>query len=170
METRSMHRRNIRCGLYASMALTLFLVEMQIPLPVALPGIKLGLANAVTLLVLILERPRDALAVLLVRTALSALFCGQPMMLLYSLCGGLCSFAVMWLLHRPFARQSWFVSAMGAVAHIVGQLLMAGGLMQSIYVVAYAPVLLCCAVPAGLFNGLVVSYVVAKASILRRQR
>lgn len=160
METQLTLRRNIRCGLYACMSLTLFLVEAQIPLPVPLPGVKLGLANSVTLLVLELERPQDALAVLLVRILLSGLFSGQPVMLLYSLCGGLLSFCGMALLHRILAKELWFVSMIGSVMHIAGQLCMAGLLMQTALVAQYFPILVLFAVPAGIFNGWVTAYVV----------
>lgn len=163
MQTQLTLRRNIRCGLYACMALTLFLVEAQIPLPVPLPGVKLGLANSITLLVMELERPRDAMAVLLTRIILSGLFCGQPVMLLYSLCGGLLSFCGMLLLHRTLYQNLWFVSMIGSILHIVGQLAMAALLMRTMLVVHYLPMLMLCAVPAGVFNGWVVTYVVRHA-------
>lgn len=163
MQMQSTLRRNIRCGLYACMALTLFLVEAQIPLPVPLPGVKLGLANAVTLLVMELERPRDALAVLLTRIVLSGLFCGQPVMLLYSLCGGLLSYCGMALLHRVLSRNLWFVSMVGSILHIVGQLVMAALLMGTTLVANYFPILVLFAVPAGMFNGWVVTYVAGHA-------
>lgn len=166
MRTQLTLRRNIRCGLYACMALTLFLVEAQIPLPVPLPGVKLGLSNSVTLLVMELERPKDALAVLLTRIVLSSLFCGQPVMLLYSLCGGLLSFCGMALLHRALSQDLWFVSMIGSVLHIVGQLAMAALVMQTMIVFHYFPLLALCAVPAGLLNGWVVTYVVAHAKRL----
>lgn len=170
MQTQLTLRRNIRCGLYACMALTLFLVEAQIPLPIPLPGIKLGLANTVTLFVIRMERTKDAFAVLLVRIVLSALFCGQPMTLLYALCGGMCSFVEMALLHRIFSQNLWFVSALGSVFHIVGQLLMAGILLQSVYVIHYAPILILCAVPAGMLNGWIVSYMVSHVTALRGKK
>lgn len=160
MQTQSMLRRNVRCGLYAAMAMTLFLVEAQIPLPIPLPGVKLGLANSVSLLVMVLERPKDAFAVLLTRIVLSGLFCGQPVMLLYSLCGGVLSFCSMALLQSPFRQNLWFVSMVGSVFHIVGQLAMAMLLLRTTVVLHYFPLLLLCAIPAGMFNGWVVGYTV----------
>ena len=83
-------RKMVMLSLYAAIALALFVLEAQIPIPVAIPGVKLGLANVVTLLVLTQYRARDAFAVLVVRILLGSMFGGQMVGFLYSMAGGLC--------------------------------------------------------------------------------
>jgi len=70
-------RRLVLLALFTAMALTIFVIEAQIPLPISIPGIKLGLANVITLIVLAKFRTRDALTVLLLRILLGSFFAGQ---------------------------------------------------------------------------------------------
>lgn len=136
------------------MALTVFVVEAQIPLPVPVPGIKLGLANIFTLLVLEKFRKRDAFALVLVRIFLGALFIGQITTVIFSLCGGLLSFAgmalmVLWL-HNKYV---WFVSVIGAVLHNIGQILAAIFVLNSVQICVFLPFLILAGCITGLFTG-----------------
>ena len=85
----SQARRLTRAALLTAIALTIFLAEAQLPPPVPIPGIKLGLANIVTVYAMFVLGPRDTLLILLSRIFLGAVFSGQMMTLLYSLGGGL---------------------------------------------------------------------------------
>ena len=79
----------VRCALFAGMALVIFAVEACIPLPIPIPGIKLGLANVVTLVAIYLLGMRQAFMILLVRIVLGNFITGQMMALIYSLSGGI---------------------------------------------------------------------------------
>ncbi len=92
-------------ALFAALALAIYSAESLLPPPIPLPGIKLGLANIITLLVLHLYRARDAAVVLLARVLLAGLLFGQAMSLLYSLCGGLLCFVAMTLASRMLHRH-----------------------------------------------------------------
>ena len=70
-------KRLVILALFATIALTIFVIEAQIPIPVPIPGVKLGLANVITLVVLVQFRLRDAAAVLLIRILLGSIFVGQ---------------------------------------------------------------------------------------------
>ncbi len=143
-------------SLFTAMALTLFLVEAQIPLPTGIAGIKLGLANLVTLFLLVKFSARDAATVLGMRIFLGNLFTGQAVSLLYSLAGGLLSLLVMLLLCRLFKGKSvWFVSVMGGIFHNLGQLLVAMCLLGMGGVIYYLPFLLVSGILMGLLTGLV---------------
>ena len=156
-------RKMVMLSLYAAIALALFVLEAQIPIPVAIPGVKLGLANVVTLLVLTQYRARDAFAVLVVRILLGSMFGGQMVGFLYSMAGGLCCFFAMWgcsrLLHR---KQLWFTSVIGAVFHNIGQILAAVWVMCSIQVLAYFPFLLLSGCITGLFTGLAAGFLTSR--------
>ena len=63
----------VTMALFTAMALTIFVIEAQIPVPIPIPGVKLGLSNVITLIILLQYRPRDAAAVLLLRILLGSI-------------------------------------------------------------------------------------------------
>lgn len=151
-----MHTRKLTVlALFATLALAIYSAESLLPPVVPLPGIKLGLANIITLLVLYLYNARDAALVLLARVLLSALLFGQAMSLLYSLCGGLLCFAAMTLasrlLHRHFPELT---SILGGIFHNIGQILAALLITAVPGVLVYLPYLLISGIVTGLFTGL----------------
>ena len=155
--------RITRLALLTAIALTIFLVEAQIPALTTIPGVKLGLANIVTVYTMFVLGPGDALLVLCARVFLGAVFSGQMMTLLYSAAGGLLSWCVLCLLRRLLAgEQIWLASPVSAVFHNVGQLLAAAAVMRTWAVMAYLPYLVLAAVLAGLFTG------VAAQTLIRR--
>lgn len=146
-------------ALYTTIALTIYTVESAIPSLVPISGVKLGLANVVTLWLLMHTSKRDALLVLLVRILLASIFAGQMISFSYSLCGGLLCFLCMsllfWLLGK---RAVVFISIMGALAHNLGQILVAIVLLQSLSILAYLPILTISAIVTGTFTGLCVYF------------
>lgn len=146
-------------AVYTTVALTIFTAESFLPPLLPLPGIKLGLSNIVTLWLLMHTRARDALCVLLARILLSSFFAGQMVSLLYSLAGGLLCFAVMALLfHLLQDRYVVFISVFGALAHNMGQILIAILITQLPSMLAYLPVLAISGIVTGTFTGLCVFY------------
>ena len=109
-------------AILAAIALLLFLVEAQIPAFIPIPGIKLGLANIVTLVVLHLFGKRDAAAGLFVRITLGAVFAGTVTTFFFSVIGGLFCFLLLVLLRRFSGIPLWVHSVFGAVAHNIGRL------------------------------------------------
>ncbi len=148
-------KRLARDAVLTAIALTIFIVELQIPDLVPIPGVKLGLANIVTLVTLFTAGPWDALAVLICRVALGALFAGNPAALVYSLAGGLAAFAVMALMKKLVTdKQIWVVSVFAAMGHNVGQIAAAMVVAGTPSLALYLPVLLVSGVVTGLFTGL----------------
>lgn len=146
-------------SMFTVIALTIFAVENMIPVPVPIPGIKLGLANIVTLIVLRNYRAADAFAVLFARILLSALFSGQMMTLFYSAMGGLFCFLVMCAASRFLDGHFLpLTSILGALAHNAGQLTAAYLIVRSTGILAYLPFLTLSSVITGLFTGLCAHY------------
>lgn len=143
------------CAVMTALALALSYTERFIPLQlvVPLPGIKLGLANIVTLVALYLFKTKYAYMILIPRCILGAVFGGGMTGLLFSLCGGVLALAVMALAKKAPAFSVYGVSIFGAAAHNVGQILAAMVLMDSVYIGAYLPYLLVVAVVTGLMTG-----------------
>lgn len=129
--------------------------ERFIPLQmlVPLPGVKLGLANIVTLIALYLLGPKAAFAILIPRCIFGAVFGGGITGLAFSLVGGLLAMAVMCLARKIPAFSVYGVSILGAAAHNVGQILAAMVLMNSVYIGAYLPYLLGVALFTGFATG-----------------
>jgi heptaprenyl diphosphate synthase len=143
------------CAVLIALALALSYVERFIPLQllIPLPGVKLGLANIVTLIALYLLGGKSAFAILIPRCILGAVFGGGITGLLFSMTGGLLAMSVMALCRRIPALSVYGVSVLGAAAHNVGQILAAMVLMHSVYVGAYLPYLLGVSIFTGLATG-----------------
>ena len=143
------------CAILISLALALSYMERFIPLQmlVPLPGVKLGLANIVTLVALYLLGTRYAFMILVPRCILGAVFGGGITGLMFSLTGGLLAMSVMALSKRAPVFSVYGVSVMGAAAHNVGQILASMVLMHSYHIAGYLPYLLVVAVFTGLFTG-----------------
>ena len=124
-------------ALLTAIALTIFVIENQIPAPVPIPGVKLGLSNIITLVAMVLLSRREAGAVLLVRILMGAMF----------LTIGLFP-----------EKQLWVVSALAGVAHNAGQLLACVLVVKTPGVLAYAPILAASGVITGVFTGLAAMY------------
>ena len=149
-------------AILAALALALSYVEGMFPLPVPLPGFKLGLANIVTLFALYTLGAPSALSILLVRVLLGAMFAGNASALIYSLLGGFAAMAVMIALSR-FERLSVYgVSVGGAAAHNIGQVAAAMLTLGSAAPAAYLPVLLVVAVFSGALTGLICSLLLGR--------
>ena len=155
--------RLTRLALLTAIALTIFMAEAQLPALTAVPGVKLGLANIVTVYVVFAMGPGDALLVLSARVFLGAVFSGQMMTLIYSAAGGLLSWCVLCLLGRLLTqKQIWLASPVAAVFHNIGQLLAAAAVMRSWAVIAWLPYLIIAGTAAGLFTG------IAAQALIRR--
>ncbi len=154
-------KKIVMLALIVSQALVLHLLEGFIP--VLAPGAKLGLANIMTLVTLVLFGFREAIVVVIIRSILGPLLGGSPTAILYSLAGGILSCLVMGLLYYRYI--SYFsiigISTLGAIFHNIGQLLVASWLFQNIGILfTYLPVLTVAALVTGFFIGLVSRYLI----------
>lgn len=141
-------------ALFTTLSLAIYAIESAVPPLVPIPGIKLGLANIVTLVLLRHFSARDAALVLLARILLSALLFGQALSLLYSLAGGFVSLIVMALVMKLLQKNLVFLTgAMGGLAHNMGQLTVAFAVTSTGGVLAYAPFLILSGILTGLFTG-----------------
>lgn len=141
-------------ALLIALALALSYFERFIPLNlvVPVPGVKLGLANLVTLFALYRMRPGQAAAILSLRCVLGALFGGGITALAFSLTGGLLALGAMLLGRRAPFLSIYGVSVLGAAGHAVGQILAAMAVLGSGYVLAYLPFLLLTGLVCGLLT------------------
>ena len=154
-------------AMLAALSLVIFIIEAQIPPIVPVPGIKLGLANVVTLVTISMFGRKEAFCVLALRITLGAVFTGQMMSLIYSASGGLLCFIAMALLFGVFKDERlWVTSVFGAVAHNTGQLLTAYAVTRVAAVFWYAPMLMISAIVTGAFTG-VLAMLILKNKYIR---
>lgn len=155
--------RLTRLALLTTIALTIFMVEAQIPIPIPIPGVKLGLANIITVYAVFVLGAGDALMILVARVFLGSVFSGQMMTLFYSLGGGLLCWVVLVGLKQVFTKkQLWLCSPVSAIFHNLGQLLVAAALMKTWAVMAYLPYLVIAGAISGLFTGLCAQFLIGR--------
>lgn len=157
-----MRHRAAYFGVFTALALIFSYLETFIPIPLGIPGIKLGLANLLTVILLYKRNAKEALLLSIVRIVLSGFLFGNMFSILYSLAGGLVSLLVMAVLKHSGKFSVMGISAAGGVAHNMGQLLVAMAAVETYRVGYYFPVLLV----AGLLTGLLIG--IAAGQILSR--
>lgn len=141
-------------GLLTAIALTIFMIEAQIPAVIPIPGVKLGLSNIVTVFTVFTLGPWDGVAVLACRIFLGAVFAGNFSTILYSAAGGFLSILVTMGLRKVLKEnQIWAAAAWGAIAHSVGQMIAAIAITRTPGLLVYLPVLVIISIFTGLFTG-----------------
>lgn len=141
-------------ALYVTLSLAVYAAESAIPPLVPIPGIKLGLSNIITLILLRRFPFREAALVVVARILLSTLLFGQLLSFFYSLAGGLLSLFAMFIICRLLRyKMAFLTGAVGGLAHNMGQLLMAFLLTATPGVFAYLPFLVLSGILTGLFTG-----------------
>ena len=143
------------CSLLAAVALVLSYLETMIPLPVALPGVKLGLANIAVAVALFTLDARAAVTVAAVKVLASGLLFGSPTMLAYSFGGTLLAYLGMAALAAVPGIGLVTVSMVAAILHNAGQLLVAAFMLQTSTVLINLPVLAVAACVTGAVTGAV---------------
>ena len=153
-------------ALLTAIALTIFMVEAHIPALVPIPGIKLGLANIITVFAVFAIGPKEAAAVLFVRIFLGAVFAGNFSTIFYSAAGGGCAIAVTILLRKILSKkQLWVAGCLGAIAHSVGQMGMAIALTATPGLAVYLPVMIAVSILTGTFTGLCAQFLVNRGDL-----
>lgn len=154
-------------AMLTAVALTIFVVENQIPAPVPLPGIKLGLSNIVTVFAVFALGSGEAAAILFVRVFLGAVFAGNFSTVLYSGAGGLCAILVTIAVKRILKKnQLWVAGCLGAMAHSIGQMAVAVAVTGTPGLLIYLPALLVCSILTGAFTGLCAQLLVNRGNTL----
>lgn len=158
METRKI----ARMGLLVALSMILSYVESLIPAFVAVPGVKVGLANIVVIFALYTLGPIEALTVSLLRVILSSFLFGSVLSLLYSLSGALLSLGGMILMKKVKIFSTTAVSVTGGVLHNVGQILVACLVLETDVLLYYLPVLILSGVITGAVIGIIASLVIKR--------
>ena len=152
-------RKLTTMALLSVVALTIFILEAQIPTPVPIPGVKLGLANIVTMYAVFALGAREGAGILFVRIFLGAIFSGN-------FGGFLAILTTIALKAVVRENQLWICGCLSAIAHSLGQMIVAVWVSGTPSVLIYLPVLIVCSMIAGLFTGLCAQILLKKGKDL----
>lgn len=154
-------------GLLTAIALTIFMLEAQLPPLLPMPGVKIGLANIVTVFTVFAIGPAEGAAVLFVRVFLGAVFAGNFSTILYSAAGGALAILATILLRKILTEQQlWVAGCIGAIAHSIGQMAVAVLVMGSPAILVYLPVMIAVSIVTGLFTGLCAQFLINRGGKL----
>ena len=152
-------------ALTVSFAMLLSYIESRIPTLVAIPGVKVGLANIAVIFTLYKFGVKEAIAVSTVRVLLISTLFGTPVSFIYSITGAVFSLAVMLLLKKLTPLTEVAVSVAGGVMHNVGQIAAASFMLGTNVVLYYLPFLLISGCIAGIVVGIVAALLVKKVRL-----
>lgn len=157
-------KKMVFLGLMVGYSLILYILETYIPNPfiVFFPGAKLGLTNIITLVSLLIFGFKETFIIVTVRFILSSIFAGPMSYLLFSIGGAYLSLIVMFLVNKIKGFSVIGVSIAGAIAHNIGQLLVASILVENFLMITYLPFMLATSLVTGLFVGIVSQFCYSK--------
>lgn len=155
-------------SLTVSLALILSFIESRIPAFVAIPGVKLGLANIAVIFTLYRLGAKEAVCVSLVRVFLVSILFGHTVSLAYSVAGAVLSLTGMILLKKLTPLSEITVSVCGGILHNVGQIATASVLLATNVVTYYLPFLLVSGTVAGVGVGVIAGLLIKKVHIQKK--
>lgn len=148
-------KRLTQLSLLTATALIIFVIELRIPNIIPISGIKLGLANIITVYCVYHFNAFETALMLTSRIILGALFSGNIFSLVYSTAGAFFCLCGMLMIRRIIPEKYiWLCSVIGAVLHNTGQIIMAVIVTGTFSVLAYYPILLVSGCIAGFFTGI----------------
>jgi len=150
------------CAVLTALALIFSYIEFLLPIPLGIPGVKLGLANLVIVVSLYTVGARYALMINVARVLLVALLFGNGFSAVYSMCGALLSFAAMYIVKKTGLFSPAGASIAGGVFHNLGQLAAAAVIIENVKIALYFPVLLISGLATGLVIGAVSVLIIRK--------
>ncbi len=149
-------------GLLVALAFILSYIESLFPIPVPIPGIKIGLANLVVITALYSMGTKEALVLAVIRIIMVGFTFGNPSTMIFSLAGGLLSWLMMTLLKRSKLFSQVGVSIVGGISHNIGQIVIAIFVVENINIIYYLPVLLISGVITGALIGILGSMIIKR--------
>ena len=159
-------RKLVSLGLLSAIALNIFMVEAHIPPIVPLPGVKIGLANIVTVFTVFVLGGKEGAAVLFVRVFLGAVFAGNFSTIFYSAAGGACAILIT-IGAKKFLtqKQLWVAGILGAIAHSIGQMAAAVLISGTPSLAIYLPIMIAVSIITGAFTGLCAQFLVNRGNL-----
>lgn len=159
-------KRITQLALLTTIALIIFIIELRIPNLVPIPGVKLGLANIITVYAMYHFTTKETILIVFARILLGSIFGGNISAIFYSLGGAIFCLAGMLLFRRVIdEKYIWICSILGAVMHNAGQIAIAVLMMRTVVVASYLPFLMVSGCIAGAFTGICAQILIVRAGL-----
>lgn len=156
-------------AMLTAISLIVFVIEAQIPAPLPIPGVKLGLANIITLVAMLILGRKEAGAILFVRILMGSIYAGGVSGFMFSIAGGAMAYIVMCITVKVFPEKLvWVVSILGALGHNAGQLAVSVIITQTPSILVYAPALAASGIITGAFTGFGAMYLARALDKLKK--
>lgn len=162
LRTEVMKKKVAFLGVFLALALIFSYIETWIPNVFGVPGIKLGLANIVTVILLYRFSAKEAYGISVARVILAGFLFGNLASVLYGLAGAILSLTVMFLIKKTGKFKVIIVSAIGGICHNIGQLIVAILVLENYRISYYLPVLLISGLVTGILIGIVSQEVILR--------
>jgi len=148
-------------------AIIISCLESFIPIPIPVPGVKLGLGNIITMIAIVFLGLKDVLFIVIVRCFVVAFLTRGVVMLVLSLAGGILSTIVMWLLFKKLSRLFSVkgISIAGAIVHSTAQIMVAAFILGQAVVMYYLPVLIVSSIITGLLTGSIAEIAIKEVAL-----
>ena len=156
-------------GLFLALALVAGYLERLIPINLGIPGVKIGLANIVTMVLLYCDGWKSAVTISAARILLSGMLFGSGFAMVYSAAGAAFSIIVMILLKKTGLFRTVGISVAGGVFHNVGQIVVAMIVLETKALFYYLPVLVLFGLAAGIFIGIVSAFMTERLRPILKQ-
>lgn len=144
----------VYCGVLIAVAMLIGYIEQNLPLNIGIPGVKLGLANAVTIVALSVLGKKEAILITELRVLLATFMFGKIFAMVFSIAGSVLSLVAMLLLKKTGKFSNIGISVAGGVMHNVGQIIAAAILLHTKAIIYYLPILIIAGVVAGIIIGI----------------
>ncbi|AOY76847.1 Gx transporter family protein [Clostridium formicaceticum] len=162
-------KKLVHLSILVSLGLALHIMEGFIPNPfiVIAPGAKLGLANIIGLITLVIYGIKYALTVNLLRAFIAGMASGAVTSMIYSIAGAVVSTLMMWMVYKLFKKYFSLigVSVFGAVGHNIAQLTVAAIIINNIRIYIYLPIMMLASIFTGIFIGLTANFTLKKIKV-----
>ncbi len=152
----------VYCGVLIAVAMLIGYVEQNLPLNIGIPGVKLGLANAVTIVALSILGKKEAILITELRVLLTAFMFGKIFAMVFSIAGSVLSLVAMLCLKKTGKFSNVGVSVVGGVMHNVGQIIAAAILLHTKAIIYYLPILIVAGVVSGIIIGILSQTIIAR--------
>ena len=152
------------CGLMTALAMIFSYIESLVPIPIPVPGVKLGLANMAIMIVMFTIGTREAVFVDIIRVVLTSMLFGNFNSFIFSISGAVLSIVVMAVLKHTGKFSEVGISVTGGVMHNIGQIIAAIIIMDTSAIILYLPVLMISGVVTGIVIGIVASIIVKRVN------
>ena len=154
-------------SILVSIGLALSVLESAIPLPIAVPGARLGLSNMVVLVTIIIFGFKEGIIVSMLKSMVLVLVTGSISSFIYSFSGAVLSCIVMYLAYKLFSNifSLIVVSILGALSHVTAQITVASLMMNNLRIYSYLPFLMLTSIFTGYFVGLSSTYIIKNLKV-----